>query len=51
MSAATVLDTARSDHDRESLGRIYDSAVAQFDRLVFDLYEITPEDLAVIRSI
>jgi Eco57I restriction-modification methylase/TaqI-like C-terminal specificity domain len=50
VGAAAALDSARSDHDRESLARIYDSAVDRFDRLIFDLYEITPDEVRVIRS-
>jgi hypothetical protein len=48
--AARALDAARSDHDRETLGRVYDSAVGRFDQQVFDLYEIASADLTVIRS-
>lgn len=47
---AEALDNARSDHDREALDRALAAAIDQFDRLVFDLYEITDDELRVIRS-
>jgi hypothetical protein len=48
--AADALDDAVTDADTETLSRIYDAAVLAFDRLVFDLYEISDEELQVIRS-
>jgi hypothetical protein len=35
---------------REQLTRLYLSAVADFDRLVFDLYELTDDEQLVVRS-
>jgi len=42
--AAAALDNARSEHDAETLGRIYDQAVDAFDASVFELYGITDEE-------
>jgi TaqI-like C-terminal specificity domain len=50
VAAATAFDAARSGFDQETLGRAYENAVEQFDRVIFDLYEITPEELLLIRS-
>lgn len=47
---ATEFDVAVSDRDKELLGRLYHDAVSTFDRLVFDLYAITDDELLVIRS-
>jgi hypothetical protein len=51
VAAAGAYDAAQSEFDQETLGRVYESAVEQFDRLVFDLYGVTPDELRLIRSI
>lgn len=48
--AAEAVDSARSDMDRGSLGRLYPRAVQDFDRLVFETYAITADELAAVRS-
>ncbi|HEU4943907.1 MAG TPA: N-6 DNA methylase, partial [Solirubrobacterales bacterium] len=47
---AAELDATTADHDRELLDRLLGDAVSSFDRAIFDLYEITEEELRVIRS-
>lgn len=47
---AVDFDAAVTDADTEQLGRMYDGAVAAFDRKIFDLYEISDDELLVIRS-
>jgi type I restriction-modification system DNA methylase subunit len=51
VETASALDEARADADREMLGRAHEAAVQQFDTLVFALYEISPDDLRVMRSL
>jgi type I restriction-modification system DNA methylase subunit len=51
VATAEALDEAQSDADREMLGRAYTAAVAVLDRLAFDLYEISDDELRVIRSL
>lgn len=46
--AAVHLDAAVTDHDREGLARIYETAVGTFDAAVADLYGVTLEDLAAL---
>lgn len=48
---AAALDDARSNHDREMLSRAHAAAIGRFDRMVFDLYEISEDELRVIRSL
>jgi type I restriction-modification system DNA methylase subunit len=50
VAAAAALDAARSDFDQETRWRVYENAVERFDRLVFHLYAITPEELLLVRS-
>jgi hypothetical protein len=45
--AATQLDSAIADHDREALARIYETAVRTFDAAVAQLYGVTAEELVL----
>jgi hypothetical protein len=51
VATAEALNDARSDHDRETLDRAYAAAIGQFDRIVFDLYEISDDELRAVRSV
>lgn len=47
---AIAYDAAVTDGDKEQLTRLYLGAVSTFDRMVFDLYEVTNDELMVIGS-
>jgi hypothetical protein len=47
---ANEYDAAVTDRDKQLLVRLYDDAVAAFDRRVFELYAIDNVELTVIRT-
>ena len=50
LDAKKKLNEARTDSDRRFYERLCASLDAQIDELVYELYEITPEERAIIEN-
>ena len=44
------LDAARTDHEQTNLKRQIDAADRRIDRLVYDLYNLTDEEIRIVEG-
>ncbi|QQR73908.1 MAG: N-6 DNA methylase [Holophagales bacterium] len=44
------LSAARTQHDRAAISRAVEATESEIDRLVYDLYELTPEEIAIVEK-
>ncbi|HET9417741.1 MAG TPA: hypothetical protein VFO30_00235 [Chthoniobacterales bacterium] len=44
------LAAARSEHAQTNLQRQIDASDAQIDQLVYELYDLTPEEIKIVQS-
>ena len=51
LSLHKKLPAARTDHDRTSLQRQIDATDTQIDRLVYELYELSDEEIRIVEDV